>query len=96
MRWNVDSCKLVTSLQLSSSCGGIMLITISGHSAGILIGVSIPVLIRPLLPGHLTVPVSGISVVVAFLVSCLTGVLFGYLPANRAAKLQPTESLRYE
>jgi len=35
-------------------------------------------------------------VIVAFLVTCLTGILFGYLPANRAAGLQPTESLRYE
>jgi ABC-type lipoprotein release transport system permease subunit len=24
------------------------------------------------------------------------GVFFGYLPAERAAQLQPTESLRYE
>ena len=71
---------------------------ISGAGAvfGILIGVSIPVLIQPLLPGNLRVPVSALSVVVAFLVSCLTGVFFGYLPASRAAKLQPIESLRYE
>jgi putative ABC transport system permease protein len=72
------------------------LISGSGAIAGILIGVSIPVLVRPLLPGDLSVPVSWLSVVVAFGVSCLTGVLFGYLPANKAAKLQPTESLRYE
>ena len=68
----------------------------AGAIAGILIGVSIPVLIQPLLPGHLRVPVSWLSVVVAFLVSCSTGIFFGYLPANKAAKLQPTESLRYE
>ena len=68
----------------------------TGAVAGILIGVSIPVLLQPLLPGNVRVPVSWLSVVVAFLVSCLTGVFFGYLPANRAAKLQPTESLRYE
>jgi ABC-type antimicrobial peptide transport system permease subunit len=42
------------------------------------------------------VPVPWISVVLAIGVSCLTGPLFGYLPANKAAKLQPTDSLRYE
>ncbi len=72
------------------------LISGAGAVAGILIGVSIPVLIQPLLPGNLRVPVSWLSVVVAFLVSSLTGIFFGYLPANKAAKLQPTESLRYE
>ena len=72
------------------------LISGAGAVAGILIGVSMPVLIQPLLPGNLRVPVSWLSVVVAFLVSSLTGIFFGYLPANKAAKLQPTESLRYE
>lgn len=28
--------------------------------------------------------------------TCSFGILFGYLPANRAARLQPTESLHYE
>ncbi len=73
-----------------------LMISGAGAVAGILIGVSIPVLIQPLLPGNLRVPISGLSVAVAFVVSCLTGVLFGYLPASKAAKLQPTESLRYE
>ena len=49
-----------------------------------------------LLPGNLRVPVPWQSVVLAFLVSCSVGVFFGYLPAERAAQLQPTESLRYE
>jgi putative ABC transport system permease protein len=68
----------------------------TGGVIGIVIAVLIPVMIEPLLPGNLSVPISGVSIAVAFLVSCFTGVLFGYLPANRAAKLQPTESLRYE
>ncbi len=72
------------------------LISATGGVIGILIAVLIPVIIEPLLPGNLGVPISGVSIVVAFLVSCLTGVFFGFLPANRAAKLQPTESLRYE
>ncbi len=73
-----------------------IIISGAGAVAGILIGVSIPVLVQPLLPGNLRVPVSWLSVAVAFLVSCSTGIFFGYLPANKAAKLQPTESLRYE
>jgi putative ABC transport system permease protein len=63
---------------------------------GILIGLAIPVIIQPLLPGNLRVPISGISVMIAFGVSCSTGLFFGYLPANQAARLQPIESLRYE
>ncbi|MBZ5697374.1 MAG: ABC transporter permease [Acidobacteriia bacterium] len=67
-----------------------------GSVLGILIAVAIPVMAEPLLPGNLRVPVPWQSVVLAFLVSCSVGVFFGYLPADRAAKLQPAESLRYE
>jgi putative ABC transport system permease protein len=67
-----------------------------GSVLGILIAVAIPVIVQPLLPGNLRVPVPWQSVVLAFLVSCSVGVFFGYLPAERAADLQPTESLRYE
>ena len=71
---------------------------ISGGGAvvGILIGIAIPVGAQFFLPGNLRVPVSGLSVVIAFVVSCSTGLFFGYLPANQAARLQPVESLRYE
>src|ERR1017187_771248 len=67
-----------------------------GSALGILIAVAIPVIVQPWLPGNLRVPVPWESVVLAFLVSCSVGVFFGYLPANRAAQLHPTESLRYE
>ena len=67
-----------------------------GSVLGILIAAVIPVLARPLLPANVSVPVPWQSVVLAFLVSCSVGVFFGYLPAERAAQLQPTESLRYE
>jgi putative ABC transport system permease protein len=72
------------------------LISGGGAVIGILIGVAIPVAIQPWLPGNLRVPISGLSVLIAFLVSCSTGLFFGYLPANEAARLQPIESLRYE
>jgi len=54
------------------------------------------VIAQQLLPGNLRVPISGMSVVLAFLVSCSTGLFFGWLPAKQAAALEPIESLRYE
>jgi putative ABC transport system permease protein len=77
--------------------------TISGAGAlfGIVIAVSIRELVNFLVgvfpdAGNITLPISWVSVVLAFVVSCATGLVFGYLPANRAAKLQPIESLRHE
>jgi putative ABC transport system permease protein len=78
-------------------------ILISGVGAviGIAIAVAIPFVVEALLrflpvPSGLSFPISWLSVVLAFIVSCATGVLFGYLPAKTAAQLQPVESLRYE
>jgi putative ABC transport system permease protein len=73
----------------------------TGALAGVAIGVAIPALLNFLIgffpeAAGITVPVSWVSVVLAFVVSCSTGLVFGYLPANRAASLQPTESLRHE
>lgn len=73
-----------------------LIISGAGALIGILIAVSIPLAVKPFIPGGFAVSVSWLSVVVSFLVTCLTGVLFGYLPANRAAGLNPTESLRHE
>ena len=67
-----------------------------GATLGIAIALVIPILIQPFLPEGVRIPISGISIIVSFLVSCVTGMIFGYLPASRAAKLQPTEALRYE
>jgi putative ABC transport system permease protein len=72
------------------------LISGGGAVLGILIGLLLPAIAQLFLPGNLRVPVSPLSVVLAFVVSCSTGLFFGYLPANQAAKLQPIESLRYE
>jgi putative ABC transport system permease protein len=73
----------------------------TGALAGIGIAVSIPGILNFLIrlfpvPEGVTIPLSWTSVVVAFVVSCSTGLIFGYLPASRAARLQPTESLHYE
>jgi len=78
-----------------------LLISGAGALVGILIAIAIPGLVALLLrlfpeAGEISVPVSWISVALAFVVSCSTGLVFGYLPANRAAQLSPTESLRHE
>ncbi len=75
-----------------------LLISGAGAILGILIAISIKIVVEPLLPPEIgiKIPISWMSVVMAFVVSCATGVLFGYLPASRASRLQPTESLRYE
>jgi putative ABC transport system permease protein len=67
-----------------------------GSVVGILIAVAIPVVVQPWLPGNLRAQVPWLSVVLAFLVSSSVGIFFGYLPAERAAKMPPIESLRYE
>ena len=72
------------------------LISGGGAVLGILIGLAIPVTAQFFLPSNLRVPISGMSVILAFMVSCSTGLFFGYLPASQAARLQPIESLRYE
>ena len=78
-----------------------VMISGTGALTGILIAVAIPFSLEALLrffplPTEVHVPVSWLSVVIAFVVSCATGVIFGYLPANKAAQLHPTDSLRYE
>lgn len=72
------------------------LISGGGAVLGILIGLAVPATAQFFLPSNLRVPISPMSVIIAFVVSCSTGLFFGYLPANNAASLQPIESLRYE
>ncbi|MGE5114775.1 MAG: ABC transporter permease [Acidobacteriaceae bacterium] len=75
-----------------------MVISGVGAIVGIGIAVGLAVIAGALIPSDLNlhIPISLWSILAAFVVSCATGVLFGWLPANRASRLQPTESLRYE
>jgi putative ABC transport system permease protein len=71
-----------------------ILISLIGGVIGIIIGLAIPFSVRFLT--EYRIPISGLSAIIAIGVSSLVGVLFGTVPASRAAQLDPVESLRYE
>jgi len=71
-----------------------ILIALIGGFAGVVIGLALPYSVRFFTEYRL--PISGLSAIVAIVVSSLVGILFGTVPATRAAKLDPVESLRYE
>ena len=72
-----------------------VLLSIGGGLLGILAGLALPVTAN-LLQDEVQLPISVLSIAVAFLVSFIVGIVFGILPARRAALLNPTEALRYE
>lgn len=72
-----------------------VIISLAGGAIGIVIGLALPLSVR-LFTDQVKVPISPLSVLVAFGVSFVVGVGFGLLPARRASQLNPTEALRYE
>jgi len=72
-----------------------------GGALGIALGYAVSMAANRVLPmftegTNITVSPSLNSIVVAFGISAGIGVLFGYLPARRAARLNPIEALRYD
>ena len=63
-----------------------------GGSTGILLGYLGTLAIRSFFPAQVTIS----SVILAFGVSSLVGIVFGVAPARKASKLSPIEALRYE
>ncbi len=72
-----------------------VLISLAGGSIGIVLGLALPLSVRFFFE-QVRVPISALSVLVAFAVSITVGIAFGLLPARRASQLNPTEALRYE
>jgi putative ABC transport system permease protein len=69
-------------------------ISLIGGVVGITIGLMLPISVRWFTDYR--IPISGLSVIISLLVSSLVGVIFGTVPASRAANLDPVESLRWE
>lgn len=68
-------------------------LTFVGGTIGVLLGYGAAFMANTY---GLAAEVSLSSIVLAFAVSASTGIIFGYYPARRAARLNPIEALRYE
>jgi len=70
------------------------MISITGGLIGIILGIALSKIIMQI-TDILTI-VSPLSILVSFGVSVAVGILFGYMPAKRAAEQEPVESLRHD
>ncbi len=71
-----------------------VLISLSGGVVGTVLGLAVPFSVRFLT--EYRIPISGLSAIIAIFVATLVGVIFGTVPATRAAQLDPVEALHYE
>jgi len=71
-----------------------ILLSISGGLIGIILGLTFSKIIMEA-TGILTI-ISPLSILISFGVSVSVGIVFGYMPAKRAASQDPVESLRHE
>jgi putative ABC transport system permease protein len=69
-------------------------LSLIGGFIGTLLGLAIPLSVRFFTPFQ--IPINLWSAVIALGTSVLVGIIFGTIPANRAARLDPVETLKYE
>jgi putative ABC transport system permease protein len=69
-------------------------LSLSGGLVGTIVGLALPVSIRLFTPYK--IPISPWSLVIALGTSVAVGVIFGTVPANRAASLDPVQTLKAE
>jgi putative ABC transport system permease protein len=69
-------------------------ISLSGGLVGALLGLALPISAR--LFTSFSIPIKPWPFLIALVTSAAIGIVFGTLPANRAAQMDPVESLKYE
>ncbi len=82
--WDIMS-QFVVEAITTSGIGGVM---------GIILGIAAAYGVAML--AKMTVSISATAILIAFSVSALIGVTFGYFPAKKAARLNPIDALRYD
>jgi putative ABC transport system permease protein len=71
-----------------------IIISLTGGIVGTIVGLAVPLSIRFFTDYKL--PISPWSVIVALTAAIVVGVIFGTVPATRAAQLDPVDALKYE
>jgi putative ABC transport system permease protein len=71
-----------------------LIISLTGGIVGTIVGLAVPLSIRLFTDYQL--PISPVSVIVALAAATTVGVVFGTVPATRAAQLDPVDALKYE
>ncbi len=71
-----------------------VILTFTGGLIGIIFGIATSFIISKISDSLFVI--SPISIILAFFVSTIIGILFGWYPAKKAANLEPIEALRYE
>jgi putative ABC transport system permease protein len=71
-----------------------LLLTLLGGILGISLGSLVPFMVTHF--GHMPTVITGSSLLLAFGISAMVGVIFGLYPAYRAANMDPIQSLRHE
>jgi len=71
-----------------------LIISLTGGIVGTLVGMAVPLSIRFFTDYHL--PISPWSVIIALAAATGVGIVFGTVPATRAAQMDPVDALKYE
>jgi putative ABC transport system permease protein len=71
-----------------------VIISLAGGLVGCVVGLAVPISVRVFTDYPL--PISLLSVVIALAAATIVGVVFGTVPAQRAAQMDPVEALKYE